>query len=60
MDVVEICMIERESRSKGIVNGDGETRPRRDEWGGREERSKTKRKRIDSDDEIKSMYGKGG
>lgn len=28
--------------------------------GGREERSKTKRKRIDSDEEIKSMYGKGG
>ena len=53
-------MIERESRSKGIVNGDGETRPRRDEWGGREERSKTKIKRIDSDEEIKSMYGKGG
>ena len=35
-------MIERESRSKGIVNGDGETRPRRDEWGG--ERREVKRR----------------
>lgn len=34
MDVVEICMIERESRSKGIVK-DGETRPRRSEWRGK-------------------------
>jgi len=35
VDVVEICMIERESRSKGIVKGDGETRPRRSEWRGK-------------------------
>lgn len=28
--------------------------------GERGERSKTKRKRIESDKEIKSMYGKGG